>query len=228
MKMKILTLILAIFLAGQAVLAGPFQADAKTKRIPAGTKFCLKLMSSIGTVGSEQGSDFTAMLISDQTEASDVILPSGSIVRGTIKRIQPAKRFSRGAILYMDFDHVVTPNGRQVPLSMNIVGRTDLTYDGGITTTRGYGDAFKKTWHTTADITKNSIAWGDDTFEDFAGGYFRILTLPLSAVGGVVGSTGYFLYDVTADAIRKGKDVYLNKGDLLNVILVQPIDVPVI
>lgn len=228
MKFKIFALILSIFLAGQTVFAGPFNANAKTKRIPAGTKFNLKLMNSMATVGCTQGTDFSAILITDQTEDTDIILPSGSIVRGTIRKIVPAKRLSKGAIMYMDFDHVVTPNGRQVPLSMNIVGRTDLTYDGGITTTRGYGDAFKKTWATTVDITRNSVNWGDETFDEFAGGYFRILTLPLSAVGGVVGSAGYFVYDSVADAIRKGKDVYLDKGTVLNVILVQPIDVPVI
>ena len=52
---------------------------------------------------------------------------------------------SKGPILYLDFDHVVTPNGRQLPLSLNIVGRADMTFDGGITTTKGYADAWRQT-----------------------------------------------------------------------------------
>lgn len=142
MKLKTLSLLIAIILAGQITLAGPFNAHAKTKRIPAGTKFTMKLLTPATTISNTEGAEFSAMLITDQTADNDVILPMGSVVRGTIQKIVPAKRMSKGAILYMDFDHVVTPNGRQIPLSFNITGRSDLTYDGGITTTRGYGDAF--------------------------------------------------------------------------------------
>lgn len=69
---------------------------------------------------------------------------------------------------------------------------------------------------------------GDDTFEDVAGGYLRIITLPVSAIGGGIGGAGYYVYEAVADAIRKGKNVNLNAGDVLNVILTEPVDVPVI
>ena len=142
MRLKLLTLFLALIATIQITLAGPFNANAKTKRIPAGTKLEMKLLTPLSTSAGVEGMGFSAMLITDQTADNDVILPMGSVVRGTIKKIVPARRMSKGSIIYMDFDHVVTPNGRQLPLSLNITGRTDLTYDGGITTTRGYGDAF--------------------------------------------------------------------------------------
>ena len=41
-------------------------------------------------------------------------------------------------------------------------------------------------------------------------------------------SCAYYVYDGFADMIRKGKDVELKKGEVLNVILVDPVDVPVI
>ncbi len=227
MKFKILALFIATLLATQITLAGPFNANAKTKRIPAGTKLSVKLLSPLSTQNSE-GAEFTAMLITDQTADNDVILPMGSVVRGNINKIVPAKRMSKGAILYMDFDHVVTPNGRQLPLTLNIVGRTDLTYDGGITTTKGYADAFKQTCKKSAAITKDSIDWGIDAGDDYWNGYMKYLTVPVGAIGGAFGTAGYFVYDSIADMIRKGKDVYLNKGDVINVILVDPIDVPVI
>lgn len=213
--------------AGSA-LAGPFNANAKTKRIPAGTKLSLQLLTPITSISGVSGSEFSAILITDQIADSDVILPSGSLVRGSINKIVPSKRMSKGAILYMDFDHVVTPNGRQLPLTLSVVGRKDMTYDGGITTTRGYGDAFKQTLKKSGNITKSSVNWGNETFEDPAGGYFRIITVPVCAVGGALGSTGFFMYDSVADMIRKGKDVTLRAGEVLNVILVDPVDVPVI
>lgn len=228
MKLKILALLIAILTAVQITFAGPFNANAKTKRVPAGTKLSIKLLTPLTTSSNLEGAEFSAMLITDLTTDNDVILPMGSQVRGNIKKIVPAKRMSRGAVLYMDFDHVVTPNGRQLPLTLNIVGRSDLTYDGGITTTKGYGDAFKQTCQKSGQITKDSVAWGVDAGDDYWNGYLKILTVPVGAIGGALGTTGYFIYDSIADMIRKGKDVYLNKGDELNVILIEPIDVPVI
>ncbi len=224
MKLKLFSVILALFLAVQTVIAAPFNANAKTKRIPAGTKFQLQLLNPLSTV-KKSGDDFSAILVTDQTADSDVVLPSGSLVRGNIKNIVPAKRMSKGAILYLDFDHIVTPNGRQLPLTLSIVGRTDMTFDGGITTTRGYSDAVKKSWARTVEITKNSVEWGNDIVND---GPAKYVTMPLAAIGGGIGGGAYFIYDAIADMIRKGEDVNLNTGDVINVILVDPIDVPVI
>lgn len=224
MKLKLLSVILALFLAVQTVCAAPFNANAKTKRIPAGTKFQLQLLTPLSTI-KNSGDDFSAILLTDQTADSDVVLPSGSLVRGNIKNIVPSKRMSKGAILYLDFDHVVTPNGRQLPLTLSIVGRTDMTYDGGITTTKGYSDAVKQSWSKTVDITKNSVEWGNDIVND---GPAKYVTMPLAAIGGGIGGGAFFVYDAIADMIRKGKDVNISTGEVLNVILVDPIDVPVI
>ena len=224
MKLKLFSIILVLFLAVQTVLAAPFKANAKTKRIPAGTKFQLQLLNTLSTA-RQTGEPFSAILVTDQTADSDVILPSGSLVRGSIKKIVPSKRMSKGAILYLDFDHIVTPNGRQLPLTLSLVGRTDMTYDGGITTTRGYSDAVKKSWAKTVDITKNSIEWGNDIVND---GPAKYVTVPLAAIGGGIGGGAFFIYDAIADMIRKGEDVNLNSGEVINVILVDPIDVPVI
>ncbi len=164
------------------------------------------------------------MLMTDQKSNDDVILPMGSIVRGDIKEITPAKRLSKGPILYLDFDHVVTPNGRQLPLSLTIVGRADMTNDGGITTTKGYWDAWKKTCKKSGDITKNSIEWGKNVTDS---GWQYVL-VPVAAFGGVFGTAGYFVYDSIADVIRLGKDVQIQSNEILNVILTEPVDVPVI
>ena len=228
MRLKFLSVILSLFLFAGAVMAGPFNANAKTKRIPAGTKFSLELLTPVTTVSGRAGRQFSAILVNDQAVGNDVILPSGSLVRGSISKIEEPKRMSKGAILYLDFDHVVTPNGRQLPLTLSLTGREDLTVDGGIVNGRGFGEAFRKTMKKSGDITKTAVNWGNETFEDTAGGYLRIVTVPVCAIGGAIGSTGYFVYDTIADMIRKGEHVDLNTGEVLNVILVEPVDVPVI
>ncbi len=223
--MRYLTIILSLFLFAQSVMAGPLNGNAKTKRIPAGTAFQLQLTNPVSSYNSE-GTEFTAIMINDQTADADVILPMGSLVRGTIGKIEPAKRFSKGAIIYLDFDHVVTPNGRQLPLSMSIVGRTDLTYDGGIAGSRGYKEALDENWQKTKDITSSAVEWGSDVFDDVPVAD-QIMT-GVGAIGGAIGGGAYYAYDFFADMIRKGKNVNLKKGDVLNVILVDPIDVPII
>ena len=228
MLKKILsTLIIGTFLA-QSVLAAPFNANAKTKRISAGTKFELKLMNPISTSTNLEGQEFQAILLTDQTQNDDVILPMGSLIRGTIKKIVPAKSLSRGAILYLDFDHVVTPNGRQIPLTLSITGRTDMTFDGGIAASQGYKEAVIDNWNKTVDITKTATNWGNETFEDVAGGWLRILTVPVSAFGGAIAGGAYSIGTDIYALFAKGKNVNLKTNDYLNVILVEPIDIPVI
>jgi len=225
---KILSLLILMLFTTQMVVGAPFNANAKTKRITAGTKFELKLMNPISTSTNLEGQEFQAILLSDQLQDNDVILPMGSLIRGSIKKIVPAKSLSRGAILYLDFDHIVTPNGRQIPLELSITGRADMTYDGGIAASQGYKQAVKENWDKTVDITKTTTEWGNETFEDFAGGWFRILTVPVCALGG--GLAGGF-YSAGADIyalFARGKDVNLKTNEKLNVILVEPIDIPVI
>ena len=224
---KIFSAILAVILIS-GVSFGAFNANAKTKRITAGTKFELKLVNPVSTDVNIEGQEFEALLMSDQLQDSDVILPMGSLIRGTIKKIVPARSFSRGAILYLDFDHVVTPNGRQIPLSLSITGRTDMTYDGGIAASQGYKQAVKENWDKTVDITKTATNWGNETFEDVAGGYFRILTVPVCAIGGAIGGGAYSVGTDIYALFAKGKNVNLKTTDRLYVILTEPIDIPVI
>ena len=224
-KFRILGIIFTMLLAAQVTMAAPFNAKAKTKRIPAGTEFQLKMLNGLDSSVNTSGNSFSAMLLTDQTADDDVILPSGSIIRGDIQGIVQPKRMSKGAILYLNFDHVVTPNGRQLPLTLNVVGRSDMTYDGGLTTTKGYADAWKRTCTKSGRITKNAISWGEDVANDSG---WKYVTVPVSALGGVFGTAGYFVYGSIADMIKKGAHVKLYKDEVLKVILVDPIDVPVI
>lgn len=227
MKLRLFTILLSLFIAAQTAFSAPLSGNAKTKRIPAGTRFVLELLNPISSTANEN-TEFSAILSNDQITDNEVILPSGSLVRGTIKRIVPARRFSRGAIVYLDFDHVVTPNGRQLPLSLSVVGRNDMTLDGGITSSRGYKEAVKENWDKTVEITKNATEWGVHTGEDVINGYAKIITVPVGAVGGGIGGGAYFIGDSAADMFRKGKNVNIEKGTKIEVILAEPIDVPII
>jgi hypothetical protein len=226
MKIKLLILTLAMVVFTSAVSALPFRADAKTRRIPAGTKLKLQLIEPLSTIAGQEGDGFSGMLLDDQTSGTNIILPAGSIVRGSISKVKPVRRLSRGAVLYLDFDHVVTPNGRQLPLTMSVYNRVDLTDDGGIFGSRGYGEALKQNWVKTVEITKNSTQFGVDVGEDaFTGAVY--ITAPICAIGGAFGGGAYLVGDSVIDLFRKGQDVIIHQGTVLDVMLTNPIDVPV-
>ena len=207
-------------------IAGTFKADAKTKRIAAGTQFQLVFIQPVSTSANCDGDSFSAYLKNElRTENNTVILPQGSVVRGSIQEIKTSKRFSRGAKLYLDFDHVVTPNGRQIPLDLAVRSFDKIYYDGGLYKNLGYGEAIKENYEKGVDITKKSTEYGLSVKDDHPG--LQYITTPFCAVGGFIGGVGYWVGDSVADMFRKGKDVYIQKGEILNVQLINPIDVPV-
>ena len=221
----LIILLLACFTSSQVFAASAFKADARTKRIPAGTVFQLEFMQPISTFSGTEGDSFVAIIKNELTAGTNVILPSGSVVRGSLDKVNTTKRFSRGAKLYLDFDHVVTPNGRQIPLDMAVCQFDNILYDGGLYKNLGYGEAVKKNYERAVEITKNSTNYGMKAGESAPG--IQYLTAPICAVGGFIGGVGYWVGDSVADMFRKGQDVYINKGDVIKVKLINPIDVPV-
>ena len=222
---KLLTILIAMFLVSNTAFAGAFKADARTKRIPAGTVFKFEFLQPVSTFSGCEGDSFVATMKNELSTGTNVILPSGSVVRGSVAQVNTAKRFSRGAKLYLDFDHIVTPNGRQIPLDLAVCQFENIYYDGSLYKNLGYGEAVQKNYERAVEITKNSTNYGLKAGESAPG--IQYLTTPFCAVGGFIGGVGYWVGDSVADMFRKGQDVYINKGDILTVKLLNPIDVPV-
>lgn len=222
---KFVIMLLAFVFTAYSVYAGTFKADAKTKRIAAGTQFQLEFLQPVSTSSSAEGDFFTAALRSEIKADSTVILPMGSVVRGSVSTVNTAKRFSRGAKLYLDFDHVVTPNGRQIPLDLTVTTYDKLYYDGGLYKNLGYGEAVQENFNRAVEITQNATEYGLSVEDSHPG--LQYLTTPFCAIGGFFGGVGYFIGDSVVDMFRKGQDVFIQQGEIINVSLVNPIDVPV-
>ena len=220
-----LTLITIFFLLVSSACAAQYKGNAKTARISSGTRLQLQLLQSVSTAACHEGDSFNLMLLNDQKADGNVILPAGSVIRGCVRQIKPSKRLSRGAVLYLDFDHVVTPSGRQLPVSLSVFGLRTITYDGGIYKTLGYGQALKDNKTKMCDITKVSVNYGMRAKNTLAG--LQFVTVPICAAGGAVGGVCYFIYDSAADLFKKGAEVILPKDSTLEVIMTQPLDVPV-
>ena len=198
------------------------KADIQSIRIPQGTYLKLELIDPVSTKIGNTGDEFNAMLKEDQIVNNTIALPAGSVFRGTINKIVPAKCLSRSAILYVNFDHVVTPTGRQIPVTGGVYNYPDLTVDGGIFEGGNYGWALQQNWSNTKKIVKNTIDWGKGT-----GDNLQYLCVPVGAVGGVVGGAFYLVGDSVVDLFKKGNNVNLAQGQIIDIMLTQPIDVPV-
>jgi len=223
--MRYFLIILSLLLFTNTCFAGPYRADAKTKRIPAGTNFTLKIIEPVSTFSAQEGDYFSGVIQNDQSTGTNVVIPAGSVVRGSVNKLKTSKRFSRGAQLYLDFDHLVTPNGRQLPLSMSVVGFDYVGFDGGLYKNLGYGEALKNDWGKAKTYTTRSVNYGLRVKEASPG--MQYITVPFCAVGGAAATGGYMIGRAFADMWKKGQEVEFKQGDLINVILTQPIDVPV-
>ncbi len=222
---KIFALIIVLCFCVLNVNAGTLKGDAKTKRISAGTPFDIEFAQDVSTSSGLEGDFFTAILKSDLSAGTTIVIPKGSFIRGSISSVNTAKRFSRGAKLYLDFDHVVTPTGRQIPLALSVVHYDKIYYDGALYKNLGYGEAIQNNFERAKEITVNSTNYGLSVKDTHPG--LQYLTTPFCAVGGFLGGVGYWIGDGVADMFRKGQDVYLRKGEVLSVRLINPIDVPV-
>ncbi len=198
------------------------KADIQSIRIPEGTYLKLELIDPISTKVGNTGDEFNAMLKEDQIVNNTVVLPAGSVFRGTINKIIPAKNLSRSAILYVTFDHVVTTTGRQIPVTAGIYNYPNLTVDGGIFEGGNYGWALQQNWSNTKKIVRTTIDWGKGT-----GDNMQYVCVPIGAVGGVIGGAFYLVGDSIVDLFKKGNNVNLAQGQILDIMLTQPIDVPI-
>lgn len=222
--------IMAMLLVLAGVTFGALSADAASKtltadvqsiRIPKGTTLNLQLIDPVSTKTGNVGGEFNSMLLNDQVVNSKIALPAGSIFRGTITKIVKAKLPSRSAVIYINFDHVVSPTGRQVPVAAGLLDYPDITIDGGIFQNGNYGYALQQNWKKTKEITSKAVNWGKGT-----GDNMQYVCTPLGAVGGVIGGGVYLVGDSVIDLFRKGNDVILPQGTNINVLLLQPIDLP--
>lgn len=202
-------------------------ADIGTKRIPQGTVLELKLIDPINTSNMALGDEFSLMTMQDTIVDKHIIIPAGSVIRGAIQKVNPRQMLSKGASIYLDFDHVVSPTGKQVPLNVGICYTPTITIDGGIGTGQNYGTAIKKNAQTTANIVKVSTKWGWETGESVLEGYPKYVLAPLTAAFSAPVAGIYFLGDAIVDLFKKGDDVSLNQGDTIKVMLLKPLDMPI-
>lgn len=161
---------------------------------------------------SQEGDEFFAEVTSDVESNGGVIIPAGSVAHGKIKQCNGAKRLGRDGSLDLDFDYLMTPDGREIPIEGQMSTKMHpITQAGKIVATDvGYtaaGGVIGGIMALNMFGIEAAIASQGYTV---AGG---------AAVGGMIG-LGASLY-------RKGKNVLIAPGDEIRVKVNTSVPLPV-
>ena len=222
---KLFGIILFGLLATSSAFAYQFQAGTGTQRLERGTIIELEMAEPITTRDYSTGDLFTATVVENVKQNKKTILPSGTLVRGSIGEVQPSKRLSRAAKVAFTFDHIVTPQGRQLPMRAALCSYFKITPEGFVTSGGNYGTAIAHNWEKSGEYVQKATKWGLNSGEKLFTGA-QIITVPVGVAGGLVYSAGYFVFEAIADLIRKGDEVIINQGQRFNIMLLDYLDLP--
>jgi len=152
----------------------------------------------IDASSTKNGDEFFAEVTTDVEGNKGVIIPSGTLAHGKIKQVASAKRLGRDGALDLDFDYLITPDGREIPIR-------------GKMSTRLHPIA------ATSKIVATDLVY--TAAGSVAGGLFSLALLGLGSAVASQGATiagGAALGGTTGLGIalyRKGKDVLISPGD---------------
>lgn len=151
---------------------------------------------------SKEGDEFFAEVINNVEGRNGILIPSETVAHGRIKQVSSAKRLGRNGYLDLEFDYLVTPDGREIPIKgkmstklypvaeISKIIATDIGYTAAGSTV---GGLLGLAWFGLSNAAASQGA-------TVAGG---------AAIGGTIG-LGMALY-------RKGKDVLISPGDEIRV-----------
>lgn len=201
-------------------------SDVSIITIPTGTKFKIRMENSVNSLNSSPGEPFIATLTDDIKADDSVLLPQGTTIRGRVKYLKRSFYLSRGGALNLNFEIIETTIGRQLPISARISDMKNLTPTGIINMKGGYLNALSNNLDNSVNLLTNITGYSVKKGLSFAKGYPVILTAPLGATAGTAIGSYVFLKDSVVDIFKKGQDAKLNTGDIMDITLIQPIDVP--
>lgn len=231
---KILSLLIIIFCMitfnfqdALAVVNKQINANIKTKRVPEGTVIKLRLLDPLNSMSMELGDQFDLMVVDNVKVNNVVVIPQGSVIRGSIEELQKPARLYKGGMIRLYFDHIVSSTGKQVPFYAGICNNPNVTYDGALSSKTNYQTALSNTAQTTKNIVVKPTTWAWEKGDELFNGSLKYVMAPLTAIVSVPVAGIYFVGDAIADVFKKGKDINLNQGETIQVQLLKPIDMPV-
>jgi hypothetical protein len=178
-----------------------------------GTRISVELNDHLGTKLSIEGDSFTANVTAPVYQGERLIIPKGSFVIGSVSRVQRPGRFRGKAVMNVIFESLQIPGKSQVALVASIAqidpeGNSGIKEEGAIV---GEGSKGKD----AGRVAKPALV-GTGIGALVGGGKGAAIG---AGVGAVAGLAGVFA--------TRGKDVELNRGMTLEIVLDRPLVIPV-
>jgi hypothetical protein len=177
-----------------------------------GTKLKMAVSTVLSTGYSEMEDEFFAQITNDVQTEKGVIIPAGAYAHGTIGDISKAKRLGRNGYVTLNFDYVMTPDGRKVPIEASMTTKANPVAS------------------TAQHIAKDT---GYMLGGGAIGGWMALnmLGLPAAVVthgGTVAGGAGVGAIVGLGKAVsEKGKEVLITPGDEISVKVASSIELPI-
>lgn len=210
-----------------AIANKQINANIKTKKVPAGTVIKLKVLNTVTSAKASVGDQFDLMVTENILVNNSVVIPQGSVVRGSLEEVHSSKMLYKGGTIRLYFDHIVSATGKQVPFYAGIANNPNTTIDGALSTKTNYMTALTKTAETTKSIVTTPTTWAWEKGEELGNGSAKYVFAPVTAIVSAPFAGIYFIGDAVADVFKKGKDFTINKGETIQVQLLKPLDMPV-
>lgn len=159
-----------------------------------------------------EGDEFFAEVTTDVIGDKGVIIPKGTIAHGSILESGEAKSLGRSAWIEMDFDYLITPDGREIPIEGHMSTKLNPVVE-------------------TAKIVAQDVGY------TAAGGVVGgLVALNLLGLEAAIASQGYTLaagaavggaYGLGMALVRKGHNVLIAPGDEIKVKIKSDVELPV-
>jgi hypothetical protein len=204
-----------VILAALLQQGGPKSLDVDPAKVlpavvvPAGTVIPITLTSRVSTKNSRDGDGVYARTSFPITVNNKIVIPEGSFVRGKITEVLRPGRVKGKGELSLSFQTLVLPSGINIPLYTSLGGAGGSGERKGEATIQG--DSSK------ADDAKTVGTTG------VAGAAIGVLA-SRTAKGAAVGGAGGAAVGAATVLLTRGKDLVLEPGTTLEIVLDRPIE----
>jgi len=89
---------------------------------PSGSVVHARLLTPLNSATSKKGEPVEALITAPLLASDHLILPEGSVIRGSVMQVQPARRLARNGQLRILFHEVAPPNGIQQKVETSLEG----------------------------------------------------------------------------------------------------------
>jgi hypothetical protein len=182
----------------------------RPNELPTGTPLRMRLREEIATDTTPTNTPFAADLSENVVSAGRVVLPAGSTVEGTITHVRGGKRFHGAALIHLQPQVIVLPDGTRMPLRAAVIDTDQYAH----TRVDDEGNILRKD-HVGSTLAAMSLTTGGAAAAGAVLG---------GGVGALVGA-GVGAGVSTAWWLKQDRQTHLPKESLIVLELTEPLEI---